>query len=598
MNVLQTVLQRKGNSLTDFLSEISSTKIISFDYESLKLYLKNILKDEDVVYAMFQIDHDNTYIARHIPLHNTPWENRKTKNEDILAIAHDMKKQGYVLEYSRDITYNDVKVGAIIIGISRENLISMHKQAVQNMVNVESSLYGLLQNYFVKFGFFIVAVYGSAFLLISVLIYFIVRTFILKKLQIMAKGFSRVAKGDLDRKITIDSSDEIGDLCSAFNDMTTALQQEMEHRKQTEKELRESEERYRDLMENSNDFIMSVSPNAELLYANRAWRDTIGYSKEELAGRSMMEIIRPDKHDSCKEKLGKLLCGHETSTLDTVFVTKDGKEIDVEGNCNCKFIEGEPAYIRSIFRDVTERKQMEAQLQKSQKLESIGLIAGGIAHDFNNLLGGLHGLISVVKSSLTNHERQVEMLTEAQNSCMKGKELTSKFITFAEGGAPYKRKIHINSLVQEAVEVATSSFEIECSFHLDENLLLAEVDESQLRQAINNIVVNGCESMNPGGTLTVRTENYTVRENDGIPLKPGKYVCIDIQDQGKGIPQEYLPKIFDPYFTTKKMTAEKGTGFGLSICHSIIKKHQGEITVESKEWVGTSFHIYLPAFSK
>jgi len=373
----------------------------------------------------------------------------------------------------------------------------------------------------------------------------------------------------------------------------------MKQRQETEKELRESEGRYRDLLENSNDFIITVSPNAELLYANRAWQENIGYGEEEISGRSIMEIIHPERHSTCMTKIKNLFANQQPATLDTIFITKDGREIDVEGSCNCKFIDGKPAYIRSIFRDVTDKKRMEAQLQKSQKLESIGLIAGGIAHDFNNLLGGLHGLISVVKNSLTltDHGRQVEMLTEAQKSCMKVKELTAKFITFSEGGVPVKKKMHINGLVKESTEIAISGFDIECKFELDDNLWVAEVDENQFRQAIHNIVVNGCESMDQGGVLTVHTENYTVREHNGISLEQGRYICIDIKDQGKGIPQEDLPKIFDPYFTTKHMSTQKGTGFGLSICHSIIKKHQGEITVESKEWVGTSFHIYIPAAS-
>jgi len=597
LNVLQNIFQRKGNSLTNFLSQISAAKIIAFDYESLKKYLENILKDSDVVYAFYHIEHDDTIIARLIALEETPWEKMGGKETDIPLIINDMKKNAYVFEYSRDITYNNVKVGTIVIGISRENVIEMHKQAIQNLMKAESALHLLLQKYFKNFSMFLLVVYAFSFILISALIYYIIRIFIIKRLQIIADGFTKVANGDLDRKITSESSDEIGELTESFNEMTAALKSEMENRLKTEKELRQSEEKYRDLMENSNDFILMVSPNAELIYANKAWRDTLGYSEEELSGRSMMEIIHPDHHASCMDKFGKILCGRNEKTIDTVFVTKDGKEINVEGSCNCKFVNGEPAFIRSIFRDVTERMQMEAQLQKSQKLESIGLIAGGIAHDFNNILGGLHGLLSVVKNSLKDHARQVEMLSEAQDSCMKGKELTSKFITFAEGGTPFKRKILINNLVKDSVESAMSSFDMNCQFDLAKDLWLAEADDSQLQQVINNIVINACESMNQRGTLTVSTKNYLTNDNDRVPLSDGRYIEIILKDEGQGIPKEDLPKIFDPYFTTKRMASEKGTGFGLAICHSIIEKHQGQIIVESAVGKGTTFHIYLPAVS-
>jgi len=595
MNVLHSVLERKGKSLADFLSEISAINIISFDYETLKQYLNNILKDEDVVYAFFHIKSNGILISRHIPLANTPWGNMGKKDADILSLTTQMKKDGFVSEYTRDITYNNVNIGSIIIGISRENLIGLHKQAVQNLIGIESSLYTILQDYFKKFGLFLMLVYAAAFLLISALTFYFIRTLIIRKLQVMATGFAKVADGYLDRKIEIDSSDEIGDLCNSFNNMTASLQKEMDNRLKIERNLRESEERYRDLMENSTDFIMKVSPNADLLYANRAWQETIGYSGEDISGKSVMEIIHPESHSTCMEKFKKLLSGEQIGILDTVFVTKGGKEINVEGNCNCKFIEGKPAYIRSIFRDVTERKKMETQLQKAQKLESIGLIAGGIAHDFNNLLGGLHGIISVVKNSLSGHERQVEMLTEAQNSCMTGKELTAKFITFSEGGAPFKTKMHIHQLVQDSVTLAMSGFAMNCDFHLPDDLWMVKIDENQIQQAINNIVVNGCESMENGGLLTVTAGNCAVTEEDGLSLKDGKYIRIDIEDQGTGIAEDDLSKIFDPYFTTKQMASDKGTGFGLSICYSIIKKHQGEITVESEQGTGTSFHIYLPA---
>jgi PAS domain S-box-containing protein len=595
MNVLHSVLERKGKSLANFLSEISAIKIISFDYETLKQYLENILKDEDVVYAFFHIKSNGILISRHIPLTDTPWGNTKKKEADILSLANQMKKDGFVSEYTRDITYNNVKIGTIVVGISRENLIGLHKQAVQNLVGIESSLYTILQDYFKKFGLFLMLVYASAFLLISAFTYFFIRILIIRKLQVMATGFAKVADGYLDRKIEIDSSDEIGDLCNSFNNMTASLQKEMNDRLKIERNLRESEERYRDLLENSTDFIMKVSPNADLLYANRAWQETIGYSEEEISGKSVMEIIHPESHSSCMDKFKKLLSGEQVGILDTVFVTKDGKEINVEGNCNCKFVEGQPAYLRSIFRDVTERKKMEAQLQKAQKLESIGLLAGGIAHDFNNLLGGLHGIISVVKNSLSGHERQVEILTEAQNSCMKGKELTSKFITFSEGGSPFKTKMHIHQLVEDSVTIAMGGFAMNCDFNLPDDLWMVKIDESQIQQAINNIVVNGCESMEKGGLLTVRAGNCSITGEDGLSLEDGQYIRIDIQDQGRGIAEDDLSKIFDPYFTTKHMATEKGIGFGLSICYSIIKKHQGGITVESEHGTGTSFHIYLPA---
>jgi PAS domain S-box-containing protein len=368
-------------------------------------------------------------------------------------------------------------------------------------------------------------------------------------------------------------------------------------RKTAETALRESEERSRDIMDNSSDFIMIIGPDFHLVYANRSLQKALGCTEEEVPHISMMNVIHPDNIPSCSKKFQRLMSGEDVGVIESLFRVRDGRVISVEGRCNCKYINGNPAYIRSIFRDTTVQKRLQLELQQAQKLESIGILAGGTAHDFNNLLAGLAGVITVIRSSLPRDDDRYQVLTEALDSCMSGKEITSKFITFAEGDSPIKSRIKIDTLLKETVEASSSEFHVQCNFILTDDLWLADVDESHFRQLVRNMTINGCEAMSGKGVLTVTTENVLLDEGDDSSLEKGRYIRIDIKDQGIGIPKENLDKIFLPYFSTKKRANVKGMGLGLTVCSSIIKKHKGKISVDTTPNEGTTFNIYLPAFT-
>ena len=381
-----------------------------------------------------------------------------------------------------------------------------------------------------------------------------------------------------------------------LEDANVELQKEMEERRKVEQTLREREELFSDLFDNSRDYIQSISADGKIIYVNRTWRENLGFSKTEICGYPMFDIIHPDYHDHCMERFDALLAGKEVDKIETEFIAKDGRRILLEGKCHCKVIDGKPVAIRGIFRDITERRRLETELQKAQKLEAIGILAGGIAHDFNNILTGLLAVLTMVKSALPPNNEQVEILEEARQTCLQGKELTGKFLTFAEGGSPLKRCIGMAELLKQSVETALRGSNIHCEFSLPDDLHKVLIDAAQIQQVINNVVINAREAMpDGGGELRVSAVNREISKSDGLDLAAGPYQKISITDQGIGIPPENLSKIFDPYFTTKRMASERGTGFGLAICYSIMRKHDGTITVESENGKGTSFHIYLPA---
>jgi PAS domain S-box-containing protein len=354
--------------------------------------------------------------------------------------------------------------------------------------------------------------------------------------------------------------------------------------------LRESEKRYRDLFENASDLIQIVQPDGRFLYVNKAWRQTFGYTDEDSRNLSIFDIISSDCQDHCAEVFKKVTSEERVHAIETKFVTKDGRKIDIEGSALCKFQDGKPVSSQCIFRDVSDKKRMEEEMLKAQKLESVGVLAGGIAHDFNNLLTGIIGNISIAKINLKPGEELFERLDESERAALRAKKLTQQLLTFAKGGAPVKRVAVINGLVQDSTSFALRGANTACDYFLADDLWAVDVDEGQLGQVVQNLVLNAKQAMPDGGVVTVRTRNATVFERDVLPLMPGRYVQLSVEDHGLGIRKEDREKIFDPYFSSK----EGGCGLGLAIAYSIVKKHNGLIKVDSEVGKGTAFTVYLP----
>jgi signal transduction histidine kinase/CheY-like chemotaxis protein len=272
------------------------------------------------------------------------------------------------------------------------------------------------------------------------------------------------------------------------------------------------------------------------------------------------------------------------------FGLVDGKErwISARGRV---FFDGDGRAIRLIGTtlDISEQVKLEQEVLKLQKLESLGVLAGGIAHDFNNLLTAILGNISLAK--LVSPDKLHERLTQAERAALRAKDLTNRLLIFSRGGTPVKKAIPIADLIENAIALSCAGRRAVCEVISSGNLWPADVDEGLMGQAINNIIMNADEAMPHGGRITINIENAEISEGDALPLKSGKYIKITIKDQGVGIPEENLGRIFDPYFTTK----EQGRGLGLASVYSIIKSHGGCITVQSLIGSGTAFAIYLPA---
>lgn len=370
------------------------------------------------------------------------------------------------------------------------------------------------------------------------------------------------------------------------------LNREINDRQQIEEKLRQSEEQYRDLFENASDLIQIARPDGKLLYVNREWRETLGYTEEEVQQIFLEEIIDPVCMGECSLMLEQIISQRNIDHMETVFVTKDGRKVELEGSANLKLTaDGEPESIRCIFRDVTEKRKMEKELVKAQKLESIGVFAGGIAHDFNNLLAAFMGNISVAKMYSNPHDKVYERLEQAEKASIRARDLTQQLLTFSKGGEPVKKIQNVADIIEDAVQFSLRGSNVKPEFFMDGDLLQSEVDAGQLGQVAQNLAVNAAQAMPDGGVVSVRLGNITLEKEQLNSLPAGNYVELAVADHGVGISKDHLSRIFDPYFSTK----DSGSGLGLAIAYSIIKKHGGLITVESEESQGTTFHIYLPA---
>ncbi|MEW5801094.1 MAG: PAS domain S-box protein [bacterium] len=359
-----------------------------------------------------------------------------------------------------------------------------------------------------------------------------------------------------------------------------------------EESVRESEEKYSALVEQAKDGV-AIIDGGIVRFVNKSLAKMGDYEVEDLIGKPYFDFVVPEFKETSIQKYMACMAGEYISSYEIKLICKDGTPMDVE-------ISGSPVHYRGktvvmIFvRDITEHKKKEEELQKIQKLESLGVLAGGIAHDFNNLLGAVSGNLSLVQWYVQSGDDLSPLLKETRNAIRQAKNLTQQLLTFAKGGTPVRRAVCLSELVRNAAIFALSGSKTRCEFSLPDDLRWAYIDEGQIGQVINNLIINADQAMAGGGIIEIYAENITVSVRDNLPLKAGKYIKVSVKDHGIGIREEDLPKIFDPYFTTK----QTGSGLGLATTYSVIKKHGGYIRVESRLGVGTAFHIYLPALER
>ncbi len=365
-------------------------------------------------------------------------------------------------------------------------------------------------------------------------------------------------------------------------------------RKEAEIALLKSEGRYRNLVQSSPESIF-VCCDSRIAFANNAGLKLLGAENpEEVIDHPSMEFIHPEDQDGIRTMIRETMENHyETSLMEARFRRIDGSTVDTE-IVVIPFIFQDRSAVQIVAIDISERKKMEKELIKVQKIESLGILAGGIAHDFNNILTGILGNIELAIAYSNSESEEYQFLENAHSASNRAKELTQKLLTFSKGGVPLTQPTKLAEIITDSVNFVLSGSSIMCDYSLPADLWPVDIDVVQFRQVIENLTINANQAMPNGGIFSIEADNIDEHDVKSLPLSKKRYVKLIIKDQGVGISKNDLQNIFDPYFTTK----DGGSGLGLATTYSIIKKHDGLITVESEIGLGTMFTIYVPASEK
>ncbi|MBP2132188.1 PAS domain S-box-containing protein [Methanomicrobium sp. W14] len=377
------------------------------------------------------------------------------------------------------------------------------------------------------------------------------------------------------------------------------LVKEVDGRIKFEESLAAEKERLSVTLSSIAEGVVATDSSGNVTLINKEAAAKTGQSYESVSGKKVEEVIRLEesgKYPGIRKIVDEVISKGKVYEINTGIGL-----YDTGGNKCPVVLSVAPLLGRHggfkgaviVFRDISERLLWEDEALKRQKLESLGVLAGGIAHDFNNILTAVSGNIALAKNFAGKNKDLCLRLDEAEKAVFRAKGITKQLITFSKGGEPVKQVSDIRQLIHESSEFVSHGSNIRLNFDIADDLMNVEADRGQLSQVIENLVINAIQAMQNGGSIYIKAKNAG-RISGKDWLGDGEYVLISVKDEGPGIPEEYLKKVFDPYFTTKK----NGNGLGLASCMSIIKKHGGAIKISSKAGKGTEFKIYLPATDK
>ncbi len=392
--------------------------------------------------------------------------------------------------------------------------------------------------------------------------------------------------------------DTIGTVTESFSqvldhlhEMNDQLQKEIDVRGRAEQDLREKEELFRTVTEFSADWIFWRNPDGGMIYVAPACEQVSGYTPEEFYSDPSLfsSVVHPEDKEAwlshCRDSNSNPVPGAMTFRI----LAKNGETRWISHTCRPVFGEkGDFLGTRGSNRDITRDKKMDEEMLITRKMEAVAVLAGGIAHDFNNLLTVIMGNISLMKQNIPETHSWNGRLAEVEKASLKARDLANRLITFSGGGAPIREPVSIRRLVDDVIAHFNLPRGIRCELIVDECLPPASIDETQVRQVMDVLILNACESMPGGGVVRIRAEKGTAKGDS--PAGTGEnFVEISVEDQGVGIEEGNLRRIFDPFFTTKKKS-----GLGLAAAYSIVQQHGGGISVESRVGKGTIFTVRLP----
>ena len=385
--------------------------------------------------------------------------------------------------------------------------------------------------------------------------------------------------------------------------LPAAVEQELheaqvrKERKKANEALRQGKERYRYLFENLHDAaFLADAETGIILQTNRQGEALLGKERDEIVRMHQCELHPPKKAEEYRNKFAEHVQKGHAADFQGEVVKGDGTIVPVSINATT-FTIGGRRLILGLFRDITERKLLEAQLRHSQKMEAIGRLAGGVAHDFNNLLAGMIGFTQLALDRLPRDDPIAKDLKEVRHLAGRAANLTRQLLAFGRREPTKPLVFNINELVKNTADMLEQVIgeDIELEFVPAAHLGNVEADPGQIEQVLMNLAVNSRDAMPDGGKLTIETCNVALDQDYShrhVGVRPGPYVMLAVTDTGLGMDRETQAHIFEPFFTTKDQNT--GTGLGLATVYAIVKRHGGNIWVYSEKGKGTTFKVYLP----
>jgi PAS domain S-box-containing protein len=379
-----------------------------------------------------------------------------------------------------------------------------------------------------------------------------------------------------------------------------ALRESEEKYRKLYDESRRAEEIYRSLLHTSADAIVIYDTEGKARYINPSFTKIFGWTMEEVKGKRIPFVPESEQEATSAGFKHIMEEGRAIQDLETKRQTKEGRILDVNiSGSRYNDHEGRPAGMLVTFREISDRKKLQRQLQQAHKMEAMGTLAGGIAHNFNNLLMTIQGNTSLMLLEIDSSHPHYEGLKNIEQSILGGSAVAKELLGFARGGEYELKATNLNDLINISIQLfGRAKKEIKIHKKYQRDAWTVELDQGQIQQALLNLYINAGQAMMGGGDLYIQTENVTLDEDFVKPyqVEAGRYAKVSVADTGVGMDEATQQRIFEPFFTSKEMGG--GTGLGLASVYGIVKNHNGIITVSSEMGEGTSFHIYLPASGK
>jgi PAS domain S-box-containing protein len=593
----------KARSINDMTAFKVSSTLLFEDKKDMKEILDGVRQNKDLAYLVVLNPKGEVFSAINL-------ETALKADYKILANNNPITEDKLIYRTRAPIIHKSKAIGDIFLGLSLNNLRALLEKSRLTITYVSSVIF-----------------------ILGVVAVFLTSTLITRPLKKMAHTIEEISGGDLSKRVTFSSKDELGNLAQSLNLMvenleaysnkleelnntleskvverTEKLQQEVNERKQAQEALKKSEEKYRRLVDNSLVGIY-ITRDHVVKFCNRKFANIFGYhAPEEILGKHMQELITKESWErlNMDNNLGNVSESNTKVAIPCRYelngILRNGAIFQIEVFVSPITFHDRPA-LEGILMDITGRKQteeerqkLEDQLRQSQKMESLGTLAGGIAHDFNNILSAIIGYTELTLKIVPEKSKAKSNLKRVLAASDRATELIKHILAFSRKSEKERKPIWLNKVVDDVLKLMRSTLPttIEIRQHIPQMKNPVLANKAEIHQVVINLCTNAGHAMSKkGGVLQIDLKEINVKHNtiDRIHLEPGTYQQLTISDTGHGMPPEIMERIFEPYFTTKK---EKGTGMGLSVVHGIVKSYGGNITVYSEPGIGTTFHIFLP----